>query len=203
MEHLNGNFTFFLFSKYIMRNIKICDKIWCHIKIWQFQNWTKLTSVFLNCNNWFECRFLPFGYKFLILTCKWGLIQGLSVLTGDETWESVDAGNETSAVTGHGVARVGQELGGHRVCGHLLWALESHNSYKYTVKYQYNDLQVGLQLNKKKCLENVLFRSRPLLDSCIIEKEQFYPGLWLEPRPLVLRARALTTELSRTITNPW
>ena len=36
-----------------------------------------------------------------------------------------------------------------------------------------------------------------------IEREKFYPGPGPEPEPLALRASALTTELSRTSTDPW
>ena len=42
-----------------------------------------------------------------------------------------------------------------------------------------------------------------LLDSLNIEREKFYPGPGIEPGSPVLCAGTLTTELSRTNTNPW
>ena len=41
-----------------------------------------------------------------------------------------------------------------------------------------------------------------LLASCIIEREKFYSGPGFEPGSLTLSIRALTTELSRTSTDP-
>ena len=49
----------------------------------------------------------------------------------------------------------------------------------------------------------ILFsRQVRLLACCRLEREKFYPEPGFEPRSLVLRASALTTELSRKSTNP-
>lgn len=63
-----------------------------------------------------------------LLTCEGGFIEDLAIAAGDQTGESVDAGDEAFTVPGNGEPGVGPELGSRGVGVHLFRALEAKNS---------------------------------------------------------------------------
>lgn len=77
------------------------------------------------------------GHQFRFLTGKGRFVEHLSFAARDEPGETVDAGDQATAITRNTETRVRPELGGHAVGWHLCGAFESNNGCKKEVPLKF------------------------------------------------------------------
>lgn len=73
------------------------------------------------------------GSIFRIFASQRLFVEHLSVTAGDQTWVVINAGDQTVAISGHGISRVGPETMVDRVLRDGRWALESNDGLRAAV----------------------------------------------------------------------